>query len=283
MNDKFIVETHDLTKVYGDGEKVYALDGVTMHVEKGEIVAVMGPSGSGKSTLLHMIGALDRPTSGQVIVAGQDLATVKRLDQFRNRTVGFIFQLHNLIPTLTAVENVEVPLYEQRISSHQRRERAKELLDLVGLGDRMKHLPGQLSGGQRQRVAIARALVNRPALVLADEPTGELDSERTAEIIQTMHRLNQELGTTFVIVTHDPAIGRETSRIIELDSGRVLREHVVGEQFDEDWKTLRNSPLGQALLNGGQKDLAVAGKPLYENGELTETGRLLREMLSQTE
>ncbi|MCB9445829.1 MAG: ABC transporter ATP-binding protein [Ardenticatenaceae bacterium] len=283
MNSNYIVETHDLTKVYGDGEKVYALDGVTMHVEKGEIVAVMGPSGSGKSTLLHMIGALDRPTSGQVIVAGQDLATVKRLDLFRNRTVGFIFQLHNLIPTLTAVENVEVPLYEQKISPRQRRERAKELLELVGLGDRMKHLPGQLSGGQRQRVAIARALVNRPALVLADEPTGELDSERTAEIIETMHRLNQELGTTFVIVTHDPAIGRETRRIIELDSGRVLREHVVGDRFDEDWKTLRDSPLGQALLNDGQKELTVAGKPLYANGVLTENGRLLREMLSQLE
>jgi ABC-type lipoprotein export system ATPase subunit len=281
MNDNYIVETHDLTKVYGDGEKVYALDGVTMHVGKGEIVAVMGPSGSGKSTLLHMIGALDRPTSGQVIVAGEDLAAVKRLDQFRNRTVGFIFQLHNLIPTLTAVENVEVPLYEQKISARQRRERAAELLELVGLGDRMKHLPGQLSGGQRQRVAVARALVNRPALVLADEPTGELDSERAAEIMATMHRLNRELGTSFVIVTHDPAIGRQTNRIIELDSGQILREHKVGDAFDEDWKTLRDSPLGQALLNGGQKDLLVAGKPLYAGGELTETGRLLRELLRQ--
>ncbi len=283
MNENYIVETHDLTKVYGDGEKVYALDGVSMHVAKGEIVAVMGPSGSGKSTLLHMIGALDRPTSGQVIVAGEDLAEVKRLDQLRNRTVGFIFQLHNLIPTLTAVENVEVPLYEQNVSARQRRERAAELLDLVGLGDRMKHLPGQLSGGQRQRVAVARALVNRPALVLADEPTGELDSERAAEIMATMHRLNRELGTSFVIVTHDPAIGRQTNRIIELDSGRIVRDHVVGDQFDEDWKTLRSSPLGQALLNGQQQDLSIAGRPLYKDGELTETGRLLQEMLQQGE
>ena len=283
MNENYIVETHDLTKVYGDGEKVYALDGVSMHVAKGEIVAVMGPSGSGKSTLLHMIGALDRPTSGQVIVAGEDLAEVKRLDQLRNRTVGFIFQLHNLIPTLTAVENVEVPLYEQNVSARQRRERAAELLDLVGLGDRMKHLPGQLSGGQRQRVAVARALVNRPALVLADEPTGELDSERAAEIMATMHRLNRELGTSFVIVTHDPAIGRQTNRIIELDSGRIVRDHVVGDQFDEDWKTLRSSPLGQALLNGQQQDLSIGGRPLYKDGELTETGRLLQEMLQQGE
>ena len=283
MNDNYIVETHDLTKVYGDGEKVYALDGVSMHVAKGEIVAVMGPSGSGKSTLLHMIGALDRPTSGQVIVAGEDLAKVKRLDQFRNRTVGFIFQLHNLIPTLTAVENIEVPLYEQKINARQRRERAEELLELVGLGDRAKHLPGQLSGGQRQRVAVARALVNRPALVLADEPTGELDSERAAEIMATMHRLNRELGTSFVIVTHDPAIGRQTNRIIELDSGRIVRDHVVGNQFEEDWKTLRISSLGQALLKNGQTDLAVAGKQLYENGELTEIGRMLQEMLRQEE
>jgi ABC-type lipoprotein export system ATPase subunit len=283
MNEYYIVETHDLTKVYGDGEKVYALDGVSMHVARGEIVAVMGPSGSGKSTLLHMIGALDRPTSGQVIVAGEDLAQVKRLDQFRNRTVGFIFQLHNLIPTLTAVENVEVPLYEQKISARQRRERAAELMELVGLGDRMKHLPGQLSGGQRQRVAVARALVNRPALVLADEPTGELDSERAAEIMATMYRLNRELGTSFVIVTHDPAIGRQTNRIIELDSGRVVRDHVVGDPFDEDWKTLRNSPLGQALLNGKQQNLSVAGQPLYKDGKLTEIGRLLQEMLQQGE
>lgn len=283
MNDNYIVETHDLTKVYGDGEKVYALDGVSMHVANGEIVAVMGPSGSGKSTLLHMIGALDRPTSGQVIVAGEDLAKVKRLDQFRNRTVGFIFQLHNLIPTLTAVENIEVPLYEQKINARQRRERAEELLELVGLGDRAKHLPGQLSGGQRQRVAVARALVNRPALVLADEPTGELDSERAAEIMATMHRLNRELGTSFVIVTHDPAIGRQTNRIIELDSGRIVRDHVVGNQFEEDWKTLRISSLGQALLKNGQTDLAVAGKQLYENGELTEIGRMLQEMLRQEE
>jgi ABC-type lipoprotein export system ATPase subunit len=230
-----------------------------------------------------MIGALDRPTSGQVIVAGEDLAQVKRLDQFRNRTVGFIFQLHNLIPTLTAVENVEVPLYEQKVDARQRRERAAELLELVGLGDRMKHLPGQLSGGRRQRVAVARALVNRPALVLADEPTGELDSERAAEIMATMHRLNRELGTSFVIVTHDPAIGRQTNRIIELDSGRIVRDHVVGDPFDEDWKTLRNSPLGQALLNGKQQDLSVAGQPLYKDGKLTEMGRLLQEMLQQGE
>lgn len=279
---KYIVETIDLARHYGDGEKVRALDGVSMHVHHGELVAVMGPSGSGKSTLLHLIGALDRPTSGKVIVAGQDLDKVKNLDKFRNQTVGFVFQLHNLIPTLTALENVEVPLYEQRISAKERHKRAKELLELVGLGDRAKHLPGQLSGGQRQRVAVARSLVNYPALVLADEPTGEVDSKRAAEIIEMLHKLNRELGTTFIIVTHDPAVARQTSRIIELDSGRIIREHIVGDTFDEDWKELRSSALGQALLSGSQTELAVNGLTLYEDGQLTKAGKFLKDLLENS-
>ncbi|HCB48560.1 MAG TPA: ABC transporter ATP-binding protein [Chloroflexi bacterium] len=279
---KYIVETIDLARHYGDGEKVRALDGVSMHVHHGELVAVMGPSGSGKSTLLHLIGALDRPTSGKVIVAGQDLDKVKNLDKFRNQTVGFVFQLHNLIPTLTALENVEVPLYEQRISAKERHKRAKELLELVGLGDRAKHLPGQLSGGQRQRVAVARSLVNYPALVLADEPTGEVDSKRAAEIIEMLHKLNRELGTTFIIVTHDPAVARQTSRIIELDSGRIIREHIVGDTFDEDWKELRSSALGQALLSGSQAELAVNGLTLYEDGQLTKAGKFLKDLLENS-
>jgi ABC-type lipoprotein export system ATPase subunit len=281
MNDETIIETKDLTRIYGDGAEIRALDGVSIRIAKGEIVAVIGPSGSGKSTLLHLIGALDRATSGQVFVAGQDLATVKNLDRFRNETVGFVFQLHNLIPTLTALENVEVPLYEQKMKSKDRRQKAEEMLRIVGLGDRLKHLPGQLSGGQRQRVAVARALVNSPILVLADEPTGELDSESSAEIIAMIHQLNQELGTTFIIVTHDPAVARQTNRVIALDSGRVVEEHRVGSPYDEDWKSLRTSALGRALLDGQQSDLTVAGVNLYENGELTETGRLLRQMLSK--
>jgi ABC-type lipoprotein export system ATPase subunit len=279
---KYIVETIDLARHYGDGEKVRALDGVSMKVSEGELVAVMGPSGSGKSTLLHLIGALDRPTSGKVIVAGQDLDEVKNLDQFRNQTVGFVFQLHNLIPTLTALENVEVPLYEQKISAKERHKRAKDLLELVGLGDRLKHLPGQLSGGQRQRVAVARSLVNYPALVLADEPTGEVDSKRAAEIIEMLHKINRELGTTFIIVTHDPAVARQTNRIIELDSGRVLREHIVGNTFDEDWKELRSSALGQALLSGSQTELAVNGLALYKDGQLTEEGEFLKDLLKKS-
>ena len=281
MNEKAIVETRELTKIYSDGTPVRALDGVNMKVWEGEMLAVMGPSGSGKSTLLHLIGALDRPTSGQVIVNGQDLATVKDLDRFRSETVGFVFQLHNLIPTLTALENVEIPLYERRMSARQRRKRAQELLEMVGLGDRLGHLPNMLSGGERQRVAVARALANEPAIVLADEPTGELDSERSREIIELMHRLNHELGTTFIVVTHDPDVARQTDRILVLDSGRIVREDIIVNPYVEDLKIFKDSPLGRAILEGTEADLAVEGLVLYRDGRPTEAGRLLREMLER--
>ena len=281
MDENIIVETRDLTKIYGDGAEVRALDGVNLRIVQGEFVSVMGPSGSGKSTLLHLIGALDRPTSGQVIVAGQDLATVKNLDRFRSQTVGFVFQLHNLIPTLTALENVEIPLYEQRISARKRRERARELLELVGLGDRLRHLPNILSGGERQRVAVARALANRPAIVLADEPTGELDSVSAKEMINMMHKLNHELGTTFIVVTHDPAVARQTERILVLDSGRIVREDVVSDPYSEDLKMLKNSPLGQAVVEGTEANLAIEGTVLYRDGQPTEAGRFLKEILEK--
>ncbi len=281
MDENIIVETRDLTKIYGDGAEVRALDGVNLRIVQGEFVSVMGPSGSGKSTLLHLIGALDRPTSGQVIVAGQDLATVKNLDRFRSQTVGFVFQLHNLIPTLTALENVEIPLYEQRISARKRRERARELLELVGLGDRLRHLPNILSGGERQRVAVARALANRPAIVLADEPTGELDSVSAKEMINMMHKLNHELGTTFIVVTHDPAVARQTERILVLDSGRIVREDVVSDPYSEDLKMLKNSPLGRAVLEGTEADLVIEGTVLYRDGQPTEAGRFLKEILEK--
>jgi len=257
MADEIIVETRDLVKVYGDGTEVRALNGVNMRVVRGEFVSVMGPSGSGKSTLLNMIGALDRPTSGQVLVNGEDLATVRDLDTFRARTVGFVFQLHNLIPTLTARENVEVPMMGQPVGRAERRRRAEELLALVGLAERMDHLPSQLSGGERQRVAIARALANRPSLVLADEPTGDLDSQSGAEIIRLMRRLNKELGTTFIIVTHDPAVARQTERVLIMRDGRIVREHQVGSPLEEDLKAFRDSGLGQAILAGDEvaKDL----------------------------
>ena len=254
-----IVETRDLVKIYGDGAEVRALDGVNMRVARGEFISVMGPSGSGKSTLLNMIGALDRPTSGKVLVNGQNLAEVRDLDTFRARTVGFVFQLHNLIPTLTARENVEVPMMGQPVSHRERRRRAEELLELVGLANRMDHLPNQLSGGERQRVAIARALANQPALVLADEPTGDLDSQSSAEVIALMHRLNHELGTTFIVVTHDSAVARKTDRILIMRDGRIVHEHTVGTPFEEDLAAFRRSGLGQAILAGDEAVLARFG------------------------
>jgi ABC-type lipoprotein export system ATPase subunit len=259
MVDGTIVETQDLVKVYGDGAEVRALDGVDMAVRRGEFVSVMGPSGSGKSTLLNMIGALDVPTSGWVRVGGRDLRSVRNLDAFRAQTVGFVFQLHNLIPTLTARENVEVPMMGQPVGRTERRERAEKLLDLVGLSGRMGHLPSQLSGGERQRVAVARSLANQPPLVLADEPTGNLDSESGAEVIELMYELNQELGTTFVIVTHDSAVARQTGRILLMQDGRIVHEHQVGTPFEEDLAAFRRSGLGRAIAEGDPEVLQQFG------------------------
>jgi putative ABC transport system ATP-binding protein len=250
VNNNIVVETRNLTKVFGDGGAVRALDGVNLIVRPGELLSVMGPSGSGKSTLLHLIGALDRPTEGQILIRGQDLATVKDLDRFRNEEVGFVFQLHNLIPTLNAVENVEIPLYEQPLSEKKRRQKAAELLELVGLGDRMDHLPSQLSGGQRQKVAIARALVNDPAIVLADEPTGNLDSQSGQDVMALLRELNERQGATIIVVTHDPAVARTTKRIITLHDGHVARDMPLESPYLEDLRELKDSPLGKSLLEG---------------------------------
>jgi putative ABC transport system ATP-binding protein len=250
VNNNIVVETRNLTKVFGDGGEVRALDGVSLIVRQGELLAVMGPSGSGKSTLLHLIGALDRPTDGQILIRGQDLKTVKNLDRFRNEEVGFVFQLHNLIPTLNAVENVEIPLYEQPLSEKKRRQKAAKLLELVGLGDRLDHLPSQLSGGQRQKVAIARALVNDPAIVLADEPTGNLDSQSGQDVMALLQELNERQGTTIIVVTHDPAVARTTKRIITLHDGRIARDVPLENPYLEDLRELKESPLGKSLLEG---------------------------------
>ena len=255
----WIVELRGLVKVYGDGTQVRALDGLDGAVARGEFVSVMGPSGSGKSTLLNMVGALDRPSAGTVIVNGQDLAKVRDLDPFRARTVGFVFQMHNLIPTLTALENVEVPMMGQPGSRSRHRRRARELLDLVGLGERQGHLPNQLSGGERQRVAVARALANQPALILADEPTGNLDSVSGAEVIGLIHALNHRLGTTIVLVTHDAAVARQADRILIMQDGRIVHEHTVGSPFEEDLAAFRRSGLGQAILAGDRVALARFG------------------------
>jgi putative ABC transport system ATP-binding protein len=268
----WIVETRDLTRIYGDGEEIHALDAVNMQVSPGELVAVMGPSGSGKSTLLNIIGALDRPTSGQVFVDGQDVAKIRNKDKFRARTVGFMFQLHNLLPTMTARENVEVPMIGQ-LGKRARRMRAEELLSLCGLADRMNHLPSQLSGGQRQRVAVARSLANNPPLVLADEPTGSLDTTSGLELLKLLREINQTQGTTFIVVTHDPAVARQTRRVLVMADGKIVREDLIGSPFEEDLKMWRHSGLGKRIVSGDHQ----AGDAL---GISDEQEDVLRDLLS---
>jgi len=257
MLDDWVIETRDLSKTYGDGNQVRALDGVSIRIRSGEFVSVMGPSGCGKSTLLNMLGALDRPSEGLVLIDGRNLAQIKNLDRFRSSTVGFVFQMHNLIPTLNARENVEVPMMGQVRSARERRKRADELLALVGLSERMRHLPSQLSGGQRQRVAIARALANRPSLILADEPTGNLDSKSGADVIDLMCRLSEELGTTIIVVTHDLAVARQARRVLLMLDGRIVGDHLVRNPFEEDLEAFRVSGLGQALCRGDDEALRM--------------------------
>jgi ABC-type lipoprotein export system ATPase subunit len=235
-------------------------------VNAGEFVAIVGPSGSGKSTLLNLLGALDRPTRGEVVVHGAPLSKVRNLDRFRSQTIGFIFQMHNLIPTLTALENVEVPMVETKLSGRKRRERAKELLRLVGLDKRMHYLPNKMSGGERQRVAIARALANRPAILLADEPTGNLDSKTTAEIMALLSDLNQTQGTTLIVVTHNALVARAARRIITLRDGQIQSDVPIQTEFERDLIDLKHSALGQAILqnNGLPDDLRALAPGLRE-------------------
>lgn len=268
----YLLETVNLTRVYGDGDEIRALDDVNLRVRQGELLSVMGPSGSGKSTLLNLIGALDRPTRGRVLISGKDLAQTHDVDEFRASMVGFIFQLHNLLPTLTSRENVEVPM-QGRLDAKSRRERARELLAMVDLEDRMDHLPNQLSGGQRQRVAVARALANNPALVLADEPTGNLDSTAGKSLMALIRRLNREHGTTLLIVTHDPAVARQTDRVIVMEDGRIVREDIIGSPIEEDLKMWRHSRLGQRIVESDAevaKTLPISKAQLKTLKELLE-------------
>lgn len=218
-----IVEIKDLKKSYENGN-IKALNGIDLEIKRGEFVSIIGPSGSGKSTLLNMLGALDIPDSGKIIVDDFDLATGKNLNQFRGEKIGFIFQLHNLIPNISSVENVEIPMFTQKISSKDMRVKALKLLDIVGLEDKAKILPNKLSGGERQRVAIARALANNPSIILADEPTGSLDSKTSNKILKQLNKLHKEENVTLIIVTHDMNVAKLADRVIEVLDGKIISE-----------------------------------------------------------
>jgi putative ABC transport system ATP-binding protein len=225
-----LIELRDVHKVYRMGDvSVHALRGIDLEIEEGELTAIMGPSGSGKSTLMNLLGCLDRPTSGRYLLAGTDVSRLNdnQLADIRNKRIGFVFQSYNLLPRTTALANVEIPLVYSGAS--RRRERAVAALEMVGLADRMHHKPNELSGGQQQRVAIARALINEPRIILADEPTGNLDTKTGLEIISIFQRLNAEQGITILFVTHEPDIAAFTRRIVRLRDGEVLADEPVAD------------------------------------------------------
>jgi putative ABC transport system ATP-binding protein len=237
-----LIETQNLTKVYGSGETALrALNGINLRVEAGEFVAVMGPSGCGKSTLMHLLGGLDRPTEGQVFIDGQQLNGLNdtRLSELRRRKIGFVFQFFNLIPVLNAIENAALPLMLDGGSPAAARQKSTEWLAKVGLGDRMTHRPDQLSGGQQQRVAIARALVAEPVLILADEPTGNLDTKSSNEIVGLLRQVSDDWGRSVVMVTHDPSIAAYADRIIFLKDGLIVDETRLATNTAEDVQSVK--------------------------------------------
>lgn len=231
---RVVLEAQGVTKVYElDEITVYALRGVDLQVCEGEMLAIMGPSGSGKSTLMHIIGLLDHPTDGKVTIDGVDVSAMdaNQLAAVRNKRIGFVFQAFNLLPRTTAQSNVELPLIYSGLGAAERTRRAKESLELVGLGNRLSHMPNQLSGGQQQRVAIARALVTQPSIVLADEPTGNLDSRSGVEVMAFLQDLNRQ-GITIILVTHDANVARHAARVVEVQDGRVRSDSRVIDRID---------------------------------------------------
>jgi lipoprotein-releasing system ATP-binding protein len=226
MSNGKIIQIRNLTRKYVDGVEIIALDGVDLNIEKGEFLAIVGPSGSGKSTLLNLIGILDTPTDGTILLKGIDITRMsdKERSRMRNQELGFIFQYHHLLPDFNALENVMMPLLINGIKPSKARENARQMLEEVGLGDRLHHRSNQLSGGQNQRVAIARALVNNPSIVIGDEPTGNLDSKSSENIYELLRKLNREHNQTFILVTHDERMAAKTDRIIRLVDGRIIED-----------------------------------------------------------
>jgi putative ABC transport system ATP-binding protein len=234
-----VIELTDINKIYRMGDtSVHAVSDLSLAVNEGEFVAITGSSGSGKSTLMHILGCLDRPTSGRYMLNGNDVSAMapEALADIRSRQIGFVFQGFNLLPRTTAIENVEVPLLYNRpvISAHERRRRAVDALVAIGLGDRLDHHPSQLSGGQQQRVAIARALVNEPAIILADEPTGNLDSKTSVEVMRLLQELREERGITIVLITHEPEIAAYGTRIVSMRDGKLVRDQPNAPREDFD-------------------------------------------------
>lgn len=230
--NKEIIRIEDLSKVYSNGDiQVTALTETNITIKQGEFIAIMGASGSGKSTLMNILGCLDRPTEGHYFLEGIDVKekSDNELSAVRNKKIGFVFQSFNLIPRTSALKNVELPMIYGKMGAEERRARSMELLESVGLGDRAHHMPNELSGGQKQRVAIARALANKPQILLADEPTGNLDSQSSAELMELFVKLNKEEGNTVIIVTHEREIAEFTDRIIKFKDGRIIKDEIISE------------------------------------------------------
>jgi len=227
MTNNLVIDTKDLTKTYEMGQvQVHALDQVSLQIRQGELVSIMGPSGSGKSTLMNILGCLDQPTTGEYYLAGVDVARLddNQLAEIRGQQIGFVFQTFNLLPRTNTLSNVELPLVYAGVGRRKRHKLAAAALEMVGLGDRLHHKPNELSGGQQQRVAIARALVNQPAIIMADEPTGNLDSKASLELMAIFQRLNEERNITIILVTHELDIAEHTQRVVRLVDGRIIED-----------------------------------------------------------